>query len=134
MAKELKVLAAGGNALPDVPPVAQPEGNARERTVEQWADIKGHVIRKRRVRHRGDALVPHVSLGPILVHTGWPRNKVVTEAEYDDAVKAVGSIGVGGLGLRGPEAQEARRVALAKKAAAISAARMAARAAEGNRA
>lgn len=132
MAKDLKVVPAGGNALPDVPPVAQPEGDPTERTVEQWADLKGHIIRKRVVRHRGDALVPHVSLVPILVHTGWPRNKLVTESEYVAAVERVGSIGVGGLGLHGPEAQEARRVRLAKKAAAISAARMAA--AEGTKA
>lgn len=132
MAKELKVLSAGGNALPDVPPVEQPQGDPEGRTVEQWADLKGHIIRKRVVRHRGDALVPHVSLVPILVHTGWPRNKVVTEAEYVKAVEGVANVGVGGLGLHGPEAQEARRVALAKKAAAISAARMAA--AEGTKA
>ena len=134
MAKDLKVLPAGGNALPDVPPVEQPEGSPDVRTVEQWADLKGHIIRKRPVRHRGDALVPHVSLVPILVHTGWPRNKVVTEAEYVKAVEDVANVGVGGLGLLSPEAQEKRRKALADKAAAISAARKAARAAEGKRA
>ena len=57
---------------------------------------------------------------------------VVGEVEYVKAVEGVANVGVGGLGLHGPEAQEARRVALAKKAAAISAARMAA--AEGTKA
>lgn len=59
------------------------------RTVQEWAEAKGHVPKLPKVvRHRGDAIhsAPHIKV--IRQHTGWPSNRLVSEAEYDSAAHA----------------------------------------------
>lgn len=69
-------------AKPIPVPVKGPE------TFEQWAEAKGHV---KRLPKPGRPRAAYVQPGPdyrvVKVHTQWPANKVVTEAEYDAAVK-----------------------------------------------
>lgn len=70
-----------------------PEAEAELRLeVMRWAEDKGHIPQKKLVRFRGEAIhsAPHYLV--VLAHTGWPRNKLVSEAEYDAAV--VGAYGI----------------------------------------
>lgn len=72
---------------------SQPEAKA-ELCLEfmEWAERKGHVPQKRIVRFRGEAIHARPHYLVIMAHTGWPRNKLVSEAEYDAAV--VGAYGI----------------------------------------
>lgn len=74
-------------------PGSVPEAEAELRLeVMRWAEDKGHIPQKKLVRFRGEAIhsAPHYLV--VLAHTGWPRNKLVSEAEYDAAV--VGAYGI----------------------------------------
>ncbi len=75
-----------GDVLPSKAPAM---GQFPEGSVQSWAEKKGHVPpppKRRGEVHRG----PHIDV--VLAHTRWPRNKPVSEAEYDAAVIAAYSV------------------------------------------
>lgn len=68
-------------------PVAPPRTPA-EVTFEQWAELKGHIKRLPKAgRPRAAYVMPGPDYRVVKVHTQWPANKVVSEDEYDAAVK-----------------------------------------------
>lgn len=77
---------------PKVEPGAEPK---TPETVLEWAAAKGHIPPKgpytfRADPHRGK---PHVRV--VMAHTGWPSNKVVSEAEYNLAVNEAYNVPIG---------------------------------------
>ena len=71
---------------------AKPEAEKKDHLV--FAQAKGHVPAKGPIRHRGGIhRGPHIDV--VRVNAGWAIGKVVTEAEYDAAVVAAYSVGIG---------------------------------------
>lgn len=64
-------------------------------TVMGLAKRRGHIPKKGPIVHRNDPHrgKPHIAV--VLAHTGWTPNKVVTEEQYDEAVRGAYSIPVG---------------------------------------
>ncbi|MGL4442651.1 MAG: hypothetical protein ACRCU1_03430 [Alsobacter sp.] len=57
-------------------------------TFERWAEAKGHIKRLPPPgKPRGAYVLPGPDFRVVKAHTRWPSNQVVSEAEYDAAVK-----------------------------------------------
>jgi hypothetical protein len=68
-------------------PPPKPAPKAPE-TFEQWASAKGHIKRLPPPgRPRGAYVQPGPDFRVVKAHTRWPANQVVSESEYDAAVK-----------------------------------------------
>lgn len=86
-------------STPEQPTVVMVEAAAPEepgkKAVLEWAQEKGHVPVKKVIRFRGDAIHSGKHVDVICAHTQWPKNKLVSEQEYDEAADAAYSISVG---------------------------------------